>query len=52
MEKKRKKKIEELFNKLDDDADGLISGNKISIEKIDKSLIQLILPILEEIDKR
>ncbi|EAR97677.2 hypothetical protein TTHERM_00620970 (macronuclear) [Tetrahymena thermophila SB210] len=52
VERQRKRKIEELFNKLDDDCDGFISGNKIAIEKIDKNVVILLLPILEEIDKR
>ncbi|KAL4499873.1 hypothetical protein ABPG72_015222 [Tetrahymena utriculariae] len=52
VERQRKRKIEELFNKLDDDCDGFISGNKITIEKIDKNVVILLLPILEEIDKR
>jgi len=50
VEKARKKRIEDIFNLLDDDDNGLISGNSIGIDKVDKEIILQLLPILQEID--
>lgn len=52
MEKIKNERCKELFEKLDDDKDGYISAQKIDILEISNEVIDLITPLLLQIEKR
>jgi Ca2+-binding EF-hand superfamily protein len=51
VESKKSEKFIEIFNKLDNDDDGLISANKISIEKLDEKILMMVSPVLIEMEE-
>lgn len=50
VEKTKKQKIGEIFEKLDGDRDGLVSKEKIDLNVLSDELLEIFKPLLLELD--